>query len=33
MVQVSEKAAEMLTDFFTKRNEVSPIRIYLQEGG
>ena len=33
MVQLSEKAAEMLTDFFKKRDEVSPIRIFLQEGG
>jgi hypothetical protein len=33
MVQVSGKAVEMLTDFFKKRDEISPIRIYLHEGG
>jgi Fe-S cluster assembly iron-binding protein IscA len=33
MVQLSEKAIEMLNDFFKRKNKVSPIRIFLQEGG
>ncbi len=32
MVEVSEKAEQILTEFFKER-EIAPIRIFLQAGG
>jgi hypothetical protein len=32
MVYVSEKAEDVLTDYF-KEKEITPIRIFLQTGG
>lgn len=32
MVEISEKAEEVLRDYF-KEKEITPIRIFLQTGG
>ncbi len=33
MFQVTEKATQMIKEFFKGKDEVSPIRIYLSQGG
>jgi len=33
MIQLSEKATEVLNQYFQDKGEPSPIRIFLQEGG
>jgi hypothetical protein len=33
MFQVSEKASEMLKEFFQDKEEISPIRIFMSQGG
>ena len=33
MFQVTEKAHEMITDFFKDKEEIPNIRIFLSQGG
>lgn len=33
MFQVTEKAQEMITDFFKDKEEISTIRIFQSQGG
>ena len=33
MLQVTEKANEMISKFFEGKDEINPIRIFLSQGG
>jgi Fe-S cluster assembly iron-binding protein IscA len=33
MLNVTEKANEMLKEFFKDKEEITPIRIFLSQGG